>query len=78
MTSFDVVSLALCIMSVLTELGPKLSEEGLVVLPDDAAFTNLTSRWREWHSPEVVAVVKVITEGDVQETVSPVYLFHRR
>ena len=60
-------------MTVSTELGPKLSEEGLVVLPGDAAFTNLTSRWREWHSPEVVAVVKAATEGDVQEAVSIFY-----
>ncbi|KAK6845412.1 hypothetical protein PG995_015522 [Apiospora arundinis] len=56
-------------MAVATELGPKLSEGAQVVLPADASFTNLTSRWREWHSPEVAAVVKASTEGDVQEAV---------
>lgn len=63
-------------MALSTELGPKLSDDALVVLPGDAAFTNLTSRWREWHSPEVVAVVKATIEGDVQEAVGPSYLLH--
>lgn len=51
------------------DLGPILSTEASLVLPSDANFADLTSRWREWHGPDIAAVVQVSTEGDVQETV---------
>lgn len=57
-------------ISALTELRPLLSPDATVVLRDDSNFASLTSRWREWHAPEIAAVVEVVTEKDVQEVVS--------
>ena len=57
-------------MTLSADLGSRLSDAASIVVPGDPAFTNLTSRWREWHAPEVVAVVKAATEGDVQQAVS--------
>ncbi|RYP92061.1 hypothetical protein DL770_001839 [Monosporascus sp. CRB-9-2] len=51
------------------ELGPRLSSGASLVLPGDATFANLTSRWREWQAPEIAAVVQAAVEGDVQEAV---------
>ncbi|KAK7948541.1 FAD-linked oxidoreductase azaL [Apiospora aurea] len=56
-------------MSISSELGPTLSDEGNIVLTGSTEFPDLASRWREWHAPEIVAVVKAGTEGDVQEAV---------
>ncbi|KAI1151267.1 hypothetical protein F4825DRAFT_423542 [Nemania diffusa] len=56
-------------ISALTELRPLLSPDATVVLRDDSNFASLTSRWREWHAPEIAAVVEVVTEKDVQEVV---------
>ncbi|KAK4121767.1 FAD-binding domain-containing protein [Parathielavia appendiculata] len=50
-------------------LGPLLSPEASIVLPDDADFAKYTDRWRQWHAPDVAAVVRVATEADVQQTV---------
>lgn len=52
------------------ELSSKLSSQASIVLPDDPSFGDLISRWRDWHAPEVGAVVTAFTESDVQETVS--------
>ncbi|KAI1171957.1 hypothetical protein F4777DRAFT_27312 [Nemania sp. FL0916] len=50
-------------------LGPKLSSKAGIVLPGDNNFANLTARWREYEAPTVSAVVEVVTESDVQQTV---------
>ncbi|KAH8898315.1 FAD-binding domain-containing protein [Thozetella sp. PMI_491] len=52
-----------------SELSSRLSSEASIVLAGDPTFANLTSRWREWHSPESRAVVRAFTEQDVQETI---------
>ncbi|KAI0384963.1 hypothetical protein F5Y04DRAFT_202214 [Hypomontagnella monticulosa] len=53
----------------LGELGPTLSPEASIILPNDTSFSSLTDRWREYHAPDIAAVVQVATEGDVQEAV---------
>lgn len=53
-----------------SELSSKLSPQASIVLPGDASFGGNISRWREWHAPDVGAVVNAFTESDVQETVS--------
>ncbi|KAK4233777.1 hypothetical protein C8A03DRAFT_47748 [Achaetomium macrosporum] len=55
--------------NILVDLGPLLSPEASIALRGDADFAKLTERWREWHAPEVAAVVRVATEADVQQTV---------
>ncbi|KAI1320500.1 FAD-binding domain-containing protein [Xylariaceae sp. FL0255] len=50
-------------------LGPLLSPDASVILPDDPDFAGLVSRWREYEAPRVSVIVKVATEADVQETV---------
>ncbi|KAI0525614.1 hypothetical protein F5B22DRAFT_590734 [Xylaria bambusicola] len=52
-----------------SNLRPLLSSGADLVLKGDPEFDTLTSRWREWHSPSINAVVQVATEKDVQETV---------
>jgi hypothetical protein len=54
----------------LTGLRPLLSPHAIVALRGDDDFANLTSRWREWHAPNIAAVVEVATEEDVQQVVS--------
>ncbi|KAM0342572.1 hypothetical protein ACHAPU_009425 [Fusarium lateritium] len=51
------------------ELSSKLSSQASIVLPDDPSFGGLVSRWRDWHAPQVGAVVTAFTESDVQETI---------
>ncbi|CAJ2512976.1 Uu.00g010950.m01.CDS01 [Anthostomella pinea] len=51
------------------DLGPLLSPEASIVLPCDGEFANLTSRWREWHAPNISVVVQVATADDVQQVV---------
>ncbi|KAJ4251472.1 hypothetical protein NW762_011457 [Fusarium torreyae] len=51
------------------ELSAKLSPQASIVLPGDASFGGLVSRWREWHAPQACAVVTAFTESDVQETI---------
>ncbi|KZL87808.1 fad-dependent oxygenase [Colletotrichum incanum] len=51
------------------KLSPQLSPGASVILQHEPAFTNHTSRWRDWHSPDVGAVVRVFTENDVQATI---------
>lgn len=50
-------------------LTQKLSDASSVVVPGDSGFTKLTARWREWHAPKIIAVVKAATEVDIQQTV---------
>ncbi|RGP81257.1 hypothetical protein FLONG3_639 [Fusarium longipes] len=51
------------------ELSSKLSLNASVVFPTDPEFGGLVSRWRDWHAPQVGAVVTAFTESDVQEAV---------
>ncbi|KAF9877024.1 hypothetical protein CkaCkLH20_05290 [Colletotrichum karsti] len=51
------------------ELSQKLSSRASIVFPNDPDFGGSVSRWREWHAPEVGAVVNVFTENDIQETI---------
>ncbi|KAI0165178.1 hypothetical protein GGR52DRAFT_97996 [Hypoxylon sp. FL1284] len=54
--------------NIAADLGPLLSAQASIVVPGDATFANLTSRWREYHAPSISAVVQVAVEADVQET----------
>ncbi|KAK3308387.1 uncharacterized protein B0T15DRAFT_524296 [Chaetomium strumarium] len=54
---------------ILSDLGLLLSPGASIALRDHADFAKLTDRWREWHAPEVAAVVRVATEADVQQTI---------
>lgn len=56
---------------VLSELGSLLSPNASIILPGSSDFANATQRWQEWKDPNITIVVKVVTEQDVQETVSP-------
>ncbi|KAI5459238.1 hypothetical protein BGZ63DRAFT_456033 [Mariannaea sp. PMI_226] len=51
------------------ELSSRLSPEASIAFPGEPTFSISTSRWREWHSPDVSVVVRVQTEKDVQETI---------
>ncbi|GKT48171.1 FAD-linked oxidoreductase chyH [Colletotrichum spaethianum] len=51
------------------EISPQLSPRASVILQHEPLFINHTSRWRDWHSPDVGVVVKVFTENDVQATI---------
>jgi hypothetical protein len=53
-----------------SDLSQQLSPQASISLKNDAEFTELASRWREWHGPSVQAVVSVYNEKDVEETVS--------
>lgn len=53
-----------------SDLSAQLSSQASIVLPEESAFEGQISRWREWHAPDVGAVVNVFTESDVQATVS--------
>ncbi|KAI1124475.1 hypothetical protein F5Y10DRAFT_249357 [Nemania abortiva] len=55
--------------SIFNDLIPLLSPQATVALRDSLDYANLTSRWREWHAPDIAAVVEVATEEDVQQTV---------
>ncbi|KAF4984574.1 hypothetical protein FZEAL_250 [Fusarium zealandicum] len=52
-----------------SELSAKLSPQASIILPDEPSFGSYTSRWREWHAPDVGVVVTAFTETDVQETI---------
>jgi FAD/FMN-containing dehydrogenase len=49
------------------DLSSKLSQNASIVFPHDPDFSGLVSRWRDWHAPQVGAVVTAFTESDVQE-----------
>lgn len=55
--------------SIKSVLGRNLSSKASIVVPTDANFVNASSRWNEWETPQVVAVVEVFTESDVLATV---------
>ncbi|KAI0420200.1 hypothetical protein F5X98DRAFT_38488 [Xylaria grammica] len=55
--------------SALADFRPLLSPEATIALRGSCLFNNLTSRWREWHAPNIAAVVQVATENDVQQVV---------
>jgi len=61
---------SLVAQSTWSDLSSKLSPNASIVLPDNAEFGGLVSRWRDWHAPQVGAVVTAFTDADVQETVS--------
>ncbi|KAI1459380.1 hypothetical protein F4805DRAFT_473318 [Annulohypoxylon moriforme] len=56
-------------INIAADLGPLLSPQASIVLPGEATFANLTSRWREYRAPNISAVVQAATEADVQKTV---------
>jgi hypothetical protein len=51
-------------------LGPQLSSNAAIVLPDKAYWANASARWQGYSIPTYQAVVEVSTEKDIQETVS--------
>ncbi|KAI1498756.1 hypothetical protein F5X99DRAFT_411811 [Biscogniauxia marginata] len=53
-------------INIVADLGPLLSPQASIVLPGEATFASLTSRWREYHAPNISAVVQVTTEADVR------------
>ncbi|KAI3335133.1 hypothetical protein F4824DRAFT_166970 [Ustulina deusta] len=55
--------------AVFANLRPLLSSAATLVVHGDSEFANLTSRWREWHAPNIAAVVQVANENDVQQIV---------
>jgi hypothetical protein len=55
-------------------LSPNLSQDASIILSNEAGFSNATLRWRDWHSPQVGAVVNAFTQSDVQEAVSRLLL----
>ncbi|RYP52809.1 hypothetical protein DL768_002058 [Monosporascus sp. mg162] len=69
LANLGLASLVAKTLDISGELGPRLSSGASLVLPGDATFANLTSRWREWHAPEIAAVVQAAVEGDVQVAV---------
>ncbi|KAF6792710.1 hypothetical protein CSOJ01_14089 [Colletotrichum sojae] len=52
-----------------SDLSAQLSPQASIVLPEEPSFAGHVSRWREWHAPDVGAVVNVFTESDVQATI---------
>ncbi|KAI0397925.1 FAD-binding domain-containing protein [Xylariaceae sp. FL0594] len=56
-------------LSIAQELKLRLSPDAAAFCPQDAQFPSLVSRWREWHAPTVAAIVQVVTERDIQESV---------
>ncbi|OHE99041.1 hypothetical protein CORC01_05731 [Colletotrichum orchidophilum] len=50
-------------------LSTQLSPNASVVLPDGPLFHSYTSRWRDWHAPDIGVVVNVFSEDDVQATI---------
>jgi hypothetical protein len=50
-------------------LGPRLSPGAKIVFPEDADWTNLTSRWDPFAVPDLRADVEAATPADVQATV---------
>ncbi|KAH8893450.1 FAD-binding domain-containing protein [Thozetella sp. PMI_491] len=50
-------------------LGPLLSDNAKIYLPGSSGFVNGTTRWSALDQPTIAAVVKVATEGDVQQTI---------
>ncbi|KAK1691064.1 hypothetical protein BDP55DRAFT_724625 [Colletotrichum godetiae] len=51
------------------QLSAQLSPNASVVLPNEPIFDDFTSRWRDWHAPDVGVVVNVFTENDIQVTI---------
>ena len=56
--------------SIVLELGPKLSPNATIILPNDSRFAAATQRWVEYQAPSFGAVVIATDEKDVQQTVS--------
>ena len=54
---------------ILGELGPQLSPNAAIVLPNNTQFANLTERWAVYAPPTFQAVVEVAIDQDVQKTV---------
>jgi hypothetical protein len=51
-------------------LGPQLSSNAAIVLPDQVYWANASARWQGYAIPTYQAVVEVSTENDIQQTVS--------
>lgn len=52
------------------ELSPKLSSGARTIFPEDAEFTNATTRWSAAIHPEFDVVIAVAQPLDIQEIVS--------
>jgi len=50
-------------------LGPLLSPHAAIYLPGSEGYINGSTRWSALDTTTVLAVVKVATEGDVQQTI---------
>jgi len=55
--------------SLCRELGPLLSANASILVPESPDFTNYSTRWQTYRSPQIDAIVVAATEQDVQHTV---------
>lgn len=60
--------------TVVTELGPRLSQNAAILLPGSVQFADATDLWQQYMVPNITVVVDVASESDVQQTVSQVDL----
>jgi hypothetical protein len=56
-------------ISITAALGPNLSPNAAIILPDQADWRNASARWQGYAIPTYQAVVEVATEKDIQQTV---------
>ena len=56
--------------TVISELGPRLSQGTLIFGPSSPAFANATSRWITYIQPDIEVVVEVGAESDISKVVS--------
>src|SRR5690242_2140662 len=53
--------------SIQSGLRPLLSNNATIHLPGSAGFTNKSTRWSAYNSPNISAVVSVASEQDIQQ-----------
>lgn len=46
-------------------LGPKLSANATIILPNDPGWSNVTSRWTQYLAPSFSVVVEPAAEADI-------------
>lgn len=51
-------------------LGPKLSNDAQIILPNDVDFETAAARWSDWEAPGVGAIVEASEVQDLVESVS--------
>jgi hypothetical protein len=59
---------------VMQDLRSTLSPGAEIIFPSDTTFGNLTARWSDYEAPQPSVVVSVVTESDIEKTVSDVCL----